>query len=389
MGFWDRLFGPRMKSEKLQTFQELGTYTSIFRTFGGDIYKSDLVRSCIRPLADISSKANARCTVARVEKILNKPNKFMNGHDFVMKVRTYLEVKNTVFILIIRDDRLRPVEYYPIPYRSFEAMEDGKGDLYIKFAFTNYQHQYLTFPFADLAVLRKDYLYSDISGEDNAPIIQPLDVINITQQGVGNAVKATSNLRGILKSTKAMLHPEDIKKNKETFVKDYLNLENEGGIASLDSTQEFIPIKMEPAIASAEQMREFRENIFRYFGVNDKIIMGTCTEAEFEIFYENRIEPFLIALSEELTNKSFPNGGATIIYESNKLQFASTNTKLGMVQLVDRGLMTPNEYRVLFNMAPYEGGDEFVLRLDTAKTGDNTQSGSDNSDDSNKENNDE
>jgi hypothetical protein len=43
-----------------------------------------------------------------------------------------------------------------------------------------------------------------------------------------------------------------------------------------------------------------------------------------------------------------------------------------MVALVDRGLMTPNEYRALFNMAPYEGGDEFVLRLDTAKTGDST-----------------
>ena len=41
-----------------------------------------------------------------------------------------------------------------------------------------------------------------------------------------------------------------------------------------------------------------------------------------------------------------------------------------MVALVDRGLMTPNEYRALFNMAPYEGGDEFVLRLDTSKTGD-------------------
>ena len=41
-----------------------------------------------------------------------------------------------------------------------------------------------------------------------------------------------------------------------------------------------------------------------------------------------------------------------------------------MVALVDRGLMTPNEYRALFNMAPYDGGDEFVLRLDTSKTGD-------------------
>ena len=51
-----------------------------------------------------------------------------------------------------------------------------------------------------------------------------------------------------------------------------------------------------------------------------------------------------------------------------------------MVSLVDRGLMTPNEYRELFNLAPYEGGDEFILRLDTDKTG-NTTTGNTNSDD--------
>ena len=34
---------------------------------------------------------------------------------------------------------------------------------------------------------------------------------------------------------------------------------------------------------------------------------------------------------------------------------------------------TPNEYRSLFNMAPYEGGDQFVMRLDTQKTGDTAE----------------
>jgi hypothetical protein len=71
--------------------------------------------------------------------------------------------------------------------------------------------------------------------------------------------------------------------------------------------------------------------------------------------------------------------GAEVWYESNRLQYASAKTKISMVQLVDRGLMTPNEYRALFNMAPYEGGDEFVLRLDTAKTGD-TSTGDDGTD---------
>ena len=65
-------------------------------------------------------------------------------------------------------------------------------------------------------------------------------------------------------------------------------------------------------------------------------------------------------------------------YESNRLQYASAKTKISMVSLVDRGLMTPNEYRQLFNMAPYDGGDEFVLRLDTSKTGDTTDDGTGN-----------
>jgi hypothetical protein len=78
----------------------------------------------------------------------------------------------------------------------------------------------------------------------------------------------------------------------------------------------------------------------------------------------------------ELTRKIFTDREISfdnkVYYESNRLQYASAKTKISMVALVDRGLMTPNEYRELFNLAPYEGGDEFILRLDTEKTGDTT-----------------
>jgi hypothetical protein len=39
-----------------------------------------------------------------------------------------------------------------------------------------------------------------------------------------------------------------------------------------------------------------------------------------------------------------------------------------MVALVDRGAMTPNQWREIFNMAPIEGGDVPIRRLDTAPT---------------------
>lgn len=374
----------KAKPEQMRTYttvRELGTYRSDFGLFGNDIYNSDDVRASIRALTEHTSKANPRCTDERIERILAlSPNQYMNGKDMLAKLRNILEIKNTAFLYIERDNKNNVIGFYPVPFSEFEAVE-YKDRLFIRFHFTGDAKRQLVLPWEDLAVLRKDYVKSDFAGEDNKPLLKTLDVINTMDKGIDNAVKSTANLRGILKSTKAMLSPDDLKKQKETFVKDYMNLENEGGIASLDATQDFKEINLKPTTASAEEADAYRERVYRYFGVNKKIVMSDYSESDYDAFYESRIEPFLVALSLELTRKIFTDRELSfknrVWYESNRLQYASAKTKISMVQLVDRGLMTPNEYRELFNMPPYEGGDEFVLRLDTAKTGDTTKESED------------
>ena len=378
------LFRP-IKSDQLKTyteFQELGTYKSYFGIFGDNIFDSADVRTAIRTLSEHTSKANPRSTDKRIERLLQlNPNKYMNGKDFLAKVRNILEIKNTAFVYIERDNTGKVIGFYPVPYQTYTAVEYKNG-LYVQFSFDGNAVNQLVVPWEDLAVLRKDYLMSDIGGENNKPLLGTLDVINTMDQGLENAVKSTANLRGILKSTKAMLSPDDLKKQKDNFVKDYMNISNAGGIASLDATQEFKEINLKPTTATAEEQDSYRERVYRYFGVNEKIIKSSYSESEYDAFYESRIEPVLVALSLEFTRKIFTDReisfGAEIWYESNRLQFASAKTKISMVSLVDRGLMTPNEYRALFNMAPYEGGDEFVLRLDTSKTGDTTDDGTGN-----------
>jgi len=372
------LFKPIKKEQKqtYTTFKELNDFKSYFGSFGNDIYKSDDVRACIRALSEHTSKANPRSTNKEIERLLSlKPNMYMNGKDMLAKLRNILEIKNTAFLYIERDDRNKVIGFYPVPYETATAVEYKNG-LFVQFHFSGRATKQLTIPWEDLAVVRNDYLNSDIYGETNLPLLNTLDVLNTLDKGAANAVKSTANLRGILKSTKAMLSPDDVKKQKDLFVKDYMNLDNEGGIASIDSTQEFIPITMKPTTASAEESAAYRDKIYKYFGVNEKILKSEYTESQYDAFYESRIEPFLVALSLEITRKVFTDReisfGAEVWFESNRLQYASAKTKISMVALVDRGLMTPNEYRELFNMAPYEGGDEFVLRLDTSKTGDTT-----------------
>ena len=128
MGVIQTIFGRTKILQKFRTWKELGKYNATFSSFGSDIYKSDLVRSCIRPLAEHTSKANVKSTDKRIERLLSvSPNMYMNGKDFLYKVRTRLEIKNTAFIFIQRDETGKIIGFYPVPYSWFEALEYMNG----------------------------------------------------------------------------------------------------------------------------------------------------------------------------------------------------------------------------------------------------------------------
>ena len=372
MGFLD-IFRPLRKTT-IQRWQEFGQYTAFFSAFSGDIYNNAVVRSCIRPLAEFTSKASAICSDKQLERLLNnRPNVYMNGKAFLQKVRILTELNNTCFIYIERDDRLKVKGVYPVPYTSFEAIEYMNG-LFIRFQFPNTSIPQMVLPWDDLAVVRKDYNKSDIAGDDNRAIIDTIKLLTTVDEGMANAIRSTANLRGILKTTKGMLAPEDIKAQKEKFVEDYMNLDNEGGIASLDASQEFTPITMNPLTASYEQLKEVRENIYRYFGVNDKIVTSDMTPDEIEAFYELKIEPFLVQLSTEMTSKIYQGKALAyeqnfIVFEASKLQFASLSQKIAFFkEVVLYSGATINEWRAGCNLAPVPWGDEPIRRLDASTT---------------------
>src|SRR5690606_21169624 len=72
--------------------------------------------------------------------------------------------------------------------------------------------------------------------------------------------------------------------------------------------------------------------------------------------------------------------GNEIVFEANRLQYASVGTKLNLVQLVDRGIMTPNQLAEVFNLPPVEGGDKPIRRLDTRPIEETDQGGDDDED---------
>jgi hypothetical protein len=194
-----------------------------------------------------------------------------------------------------------------------------------------------------------------------------LELINTTNQGLVNAVKSSASLRGLLKFS-AMLRPEDMKAQRDAFITDYLDITNNGGIAATDAKAEYVPLSSDPKMIDAKQMELIEDKIYKYFNVNAAIVKSDYTEQQWNAFYESVIEPIAVQLSLEFTSKVFTDReqgwGNEIMFESNRLQYASNQTKVLLVQtLMDRGLMSMNEAREIFNLAPIEEGDKRIISL--------------------------
>lgn len=381
MGFFKKNKTTVSRVEMIQ--QRMSNYF----TFNGKLYESDIIKSCIRP--DV--KAIGKCVVKHIRNYNDKietnpepylkflfmqPNPWMTMQQMIEKVETTRLLNNNAFILINRDENGYPFELYPINALSVEAIFDKDGFLYYRFLMKN--SKYYNFNSMDIIHIKSDVYEDDIFG--TPPTKSLLDVMNVittTDQGIVNTIKNSGVVRWLLKFN-ISLKADDIKKHAKDFSDNYLKInsngeddENFGGVAAADSKYDAVQIKHNDYVPNAMQMNTSIKRLKDYFNTNDKIITSSYTEDEWNSYYEAKIEPEIIQLSDLFTLKIFTRKeiafGNSVIFESSNLQYASLSTKLAFVSMVDRGALIVNDWRALFGWGPIEGGDKPIRRLDTAQ----------------------
>lgn len=349
-----------------------------FYAWSGDAYESYIVRACIRPYVKAIGKLNAKHVrryqgnvatnpEAYMRFLLEEPNPYMSGHVMQEKVATQLALNNNAFILIVRDENGIPEQLYPIPAVMVEAVYEKYG-LILKFIFEN--GKISKFPYTEVIHLRNDFNDNDIFGSSPIKTLSPLmDIITTTDQGIVKAIKNSGVIRWLLQYHTAM-RSEDLKKNVEEFVQNYLDVSSSTfGAAGVDSKATAIRIEPKDYVPNALQQSNTVHRIYSFFNTNDKIVNSSYTEDEWNSYFESVIEPISVQMGDEYTRKLFTRKergfGNRIYFDAANLQCASLSTKLALQAMVDRGALTPNEWRETFNLSPVEGGDEPIRRLDT------------------------
>ena len=369
MSLFSKLFPKEAVAEATAGYiQTLTGYQPVFRSFGGGIYESELCRASIHAIATHCSKLKPVVKGARkdLQSILEfAPNPYMDMTKFLYKTRTILEVEDTAFIVPMYDKYYEKiVGFYPVQPKQAEIREKNGKD-YLVFSFANGQRSAIEYENA--GIVTKFFYKNEYFGEDNAALHTTLDLLYTQQQGIKEGIKQGATIRFIGKLASS-LKPNDIEEERKRWVKSNLDISNNGGIALVDAKYSDIKqIESKPYAIDKDQMAEVKASVFDYFGVNEKILQNNFTPDEWAAFYEANIEPFALQLSLVLSNMLFTNEqkvrGNSVQFTSNRLQYASTKEKLNVVVgLTDRGMMSRNEGREVFNLEPIEGGDDYIIR---------------------------
>ena len=370
MGLFDWLF-PREEPKVVRTsdeFKLLTAYQPVFRNHYGSIYESALVRSAIEAKARHISKLKVEMqgeAQPRLKAILKHyPNQWQTWTQFLARCSTILDCTNNLFIVPVQNKYFETIGFMPVLPERVKLKEDGRGKLWVEYRFRN--NEVGAVEFDRCAYLCKHQYQNDLFGDSNHAFDPTMDLIAINEQAIKEAVKNSASYR-FMAQVKNFTAPADLKAERERF-SEYNFQGDSGGVLLFPNTYDNIKqVTSNPYTVDAEQMNMIKANVFDYFGVPEEVIQGKADSTQLDAFFNLAIEPFAIALSEAMSRAIYTDHerafGNHVYINANRLQYMSVSEKVNMAQqLGDRGALTINEIRELFNYDPIEGGDTAVIR---------------------------
>ena len=371
MGLFEKLFGnrPKPRGDFGGTFKLLTGYTPRFTSFSGGVYESELIRAAISTRATHISKLKIETRGAARPALQNKlakgPNQFQTWSQFLYRLSTILDVHNTAFIIPVWDEYGEPSGIYaPLPNRCELVQFNGVPYLRYEFGWGEKAAVELAY----CGIMTNHQYRNDFFGESNAALFPTMELIHIQNQGIEEGVKSAASYRFMAKLAN-FSKAEDLAKERKRFTKENLARDAEGGGLLLfpNTYTDIKQIEVKPWVVDAEQMRIIRENVFEYFGVNEDVLTNKAFGDAWAAFYEGAVEPFAIQLSEVMTKMLFTlreqSQGNQVMATANRLQYLSNADKLNVsAQMLDRGIMSINDVREIWNLPPVEGGDVRIIR---------------------------
>ena len=388
MSLFDKLFGARPKPRGAYqgVFKMLNGYTPHFTTWGGGLYESEIVRAAINARATHISKlevtVSGAARPALQRKLKHGPNELQSWSQFLYRLSTILDVHNTAFIVPVFDEYGEISGVYPLLPDRCEVVQYG-GVPYLRYEFRHGEHAAIELSYC--GIMTKFQYRNDLFGESNRALEPTMDLVHIQNQGIEEGVKSSATYRFMAKLAN-FAKAEDLARERKRFSAENLAADAEGGGLLLfpNTYTDIQQITAKPFVVDADQMKIINQGVYNYFGVNEDILTNKAYGDAWSAFYEGVVESFAIQFSEVMTKMLFTfreqSQGSFVMATANRLQYMSNSDKLAVsAQMADRGLMTRNEIREIWNLPPLPApyGDQLPVRGEYYNLEGDNENGSD------------
>ena len=377
MGIFDKVFKKKNQNKKVEGyFKTLEGYTPAYTTYDGGVYEMELTRACIHTFASHASKLSpdvSGADLAGIKTMLdNKPNPWMTSAQFLYKLATIYETQNTCFIVPMLNELDGIIGYYPVNPRYVELVKvSGDTEPWIRYTFGNGERAAVEL--SRCGIVNKFLYKSDFVGENNSALDPTMKLIDMQNQGIVEGIKNNSSFRFMAQHNN-FTNDADLTKEQKRFSKNNLSGDSGGVLLFPNNYTNIKQIDSYPRVVDPKQMEIIQDRVYTYFGTNSEVLKNIAVGDKWSAYYEGKIEPFAIQLSQAMTTMTFSANqivrNNSIMWNSNRLQYMTNAEKANMIStLFDRGLLSTNMGMDILNLPHVPDGDKFYIRRDYVEVG--------------------
>lgn len=337
----------------------------VYSTIANEFAKIDLLHVIDKPNSYRRLDGNLSYLLSE------RPNRFQTAFDFKFTMMYQLLKYGNAIAFINRDERGRAISIEPINVLDYQfggGYQISEDLILFKLKNTKTQNLELV-DYQNIIHLRlnpNNIFYGDVfSGVSFTKVITDL-----VDASLGNAIKQlqdSGTVRGIITIGRsqsgfanATLADDDKKTAKQREIINRIKA-TKGGVLVLDAGEEWQSLSSPFSTSSSEEIDRYISMLLQFNGINKKVVDGTATGDEMEVFYTKtilpRIEQFIGEMNYKIFNKTSITQGHRIEYFRNPFEYVSTEKAIDIAYKGAMDTTTNERRRWIYKQPPIDGGD--------------------------------
>ena len=171
---------------------------------------------------------------------------------------------------------------------------------------------------------------------------------------------ATGYARGV--ATRVLAGQEEKLTKQEEIIERIKK--TKGGILVLDAGEEWKQLGNPFSTASTSDINKYIDILLQFNGINAKVVNGTATYQQMEVFFcksiAPRIEQFVTEATYKIFSKTAISQGHKIVYYRNPFEYVPADIAMDVAYKGSMDLTTNEKRRMIYRLPPIEGGDELM-----------------------------